>query len=182
MIQNTFAAFFFFFRLQTQWSLLSSDLGHPSHSSKVSELREENMRLVTEREHFRKVLADREDDIKLIRKQWLREKKNEENKTGNIGSEDNAVPNSDLVRRLEALQIKYDCLKRDLQSLLDEKVDLIQERDAYKCKVHRLNHSMSALLKSGIFPLFTIYIHKYFKDRVGSSLAWVPCTLQRHIK
>ena len=62
------------------------------------------------------------------------------------------MPNSDIVRRLEALQIKYDCLKRDLQSLLDEKVDLIQERDAYKCKVHRLNHSMSALLKSGIFP------------------------------
>ena len=46
------------------------------------------------------------------------------------------------------MQIKYDCLKRDLQSLLDEKVDLVQERDAYKCKVHRLNHSMTALLKS----------------------------------
>ena len=63
---------FSFFRLQTQWSLLSSDLGGPSHvslfnSSKVSELREENKRLVTEREHLRKVLADREDDIKLIR-------------------------------------------------------------------------------------------------------------------
>ena len=35
-----------------------------------------------------------------------------------------------------------------LQSLLDEKEDLVQERDAYKCKVHRLNHAMSALLKS----------------------------------
>ena len=54
-----------------------------------------------------------------------------------------------IVKRLESLQIKYDCLKRDLQSLLDEKVDLITERDAYKCKVHRLNHSMAALLKSG---------------------------------
>merc|ERR1712223_386358 len=47
-------------RLQTQWSLLSSDLGGPSNvslfnSSKVSELREENKRLVTEREHLRKV-------------------------------------------------------------------------------------------------------------------------------
>ena len=145
-------------RLQAQWSLLSSDLGGPSHvslfnSSKLSELREENKRLVTEREHLRKVLADREDDIKLIRKQWMKEKRHEENKTENVCHEDNitAVPNSDLVRRLEALQIKYDCLKRDLQSLLDEKVDLIQERDAYKCKVHRLNHSMSALLKSGMY-------------------------------
>ena len=52
------------------------------------------------------------------------------NKTENVCHEqDNiTVPNSDLVRRLEALQIKYDCLKLDLQSLLDEKVDLIQER------------------------------------------------------
>ena len=31
---------------------------------------------------------------------------------------------------------------------MDEREDLVQERDAYKCKVHRLNHSMSALLKS----------------------------------
>jgi len=141
-------------RLQTQWSLLSSDLGGPSHvslfnSSKVSELREENKRLVTEREHLRKVLADREDDIKLIRKQWLKEKKNEEkNRTENGSNEENNILNSEIVLRLEGLQMKYDCLKRDLQSLLDEKVDLIQERDAYKCKVHRLNHSMSALLKS----------------------------------
>ena len=64
-------------------------MGGPSHvslfnSSKVSELREENKRLVTEREHLRKVLADREDDIKLIRKQWLKEKKNEANKTESI--------------------------------------------------------------------------------------------------
>merc|ERR1712088_983030 len=40
-------------RLQTQWSLLSSDLGEPSHvslfnnsSQKIAELREENKRLV----------------------------------------------------------------------------------------------------------------------------------------
>jgi hypothetical protein len=32
--------------------------------------------------------------------------------------------------------------------MLDEKEDLIQERDAYKCKVHRLNHSMAALVSA----------------------------------
>ena len=159
-LQHRIFKFLAYFRLQTQWSLLSSDLGGPSHvslfnSSKVSELREENKRLVTEREHLRKVLADREDDIKLIRKQWLKEKKNEEkNKTENGSNEENNVLNSEIVLRLEGLQMKYDCLKRDLQSLLDEKVDLIQERDAYKCKVHRLNHSMSALLKSGIVSTY----------------------------
>ena len=134
-------------RLQTQWSLLSSDLGGPSHvslfnNSKVSELREENKRLINEREHLRKVLTDREDDIKLIRKQWLKEKKSDNQ------DDQEKVAHTEMVLRLESLQIKYDCLKRDLQSLLDEKVDLVQERDAYKSKVHRLNHSMTALLKS----------------------------------
>ena len=68
-------------RLQTQWSLLSSDLGGPSNVSifnnsnqKIAELRDENKRLVTEREHLRKILNDRDEDIKLIRKQWLKEK------------------------------------------------------------------------------------------------------------
>jgi hypothetical protein len=139
-------------RLQTQWSLLSSDLGGPSHlslfrdsasNSKISELREENKRLVTEREHLRKVLSDREDDIKLIRRQWLRAK-NDTN--GHVAIDQKSF--SDIIKRLETLQIKYGNLKRDFQSLLDEKVDLIQERDAYKCKVHRLNHSLAALLKS----------------------------------
>merc|ERR1712203_55387 len=52
-------------RLQTQWSLLSSDLGGPSNFSifnnsnqKIAELRDENKRLVTEREHLRKILND----------------------------------------------------------------------------------------------------------------------------
>ena len=124
--------------------LNTKSIDSKNFSQKIAELREENKRLVTEREHLRKILSDREDDIKLIRKQWIKEKKQhpETNEKQNIIDED-------IVKRLEALQIKYECLKRDLQSLLDEKVDLIQERDAYKCKVHRLNHSMAALLKSG---------------------------------
>ena len=101
-------------------------------------------------------MADREDDIKLIRKQWLKEKKHENNslQVQTLENSENQVQNVEVVRRLEILQIKYDCLKRDMLSLLDEKVDLVQERDAYKCKVHRLNHSMSALLKSGKMCLF----------------------------
>lgn len=35
----------------------------------------------------------------------------------------------------------------DLQAVLDEKEELVTERDAYKCKVHRLNHELNALLK-----------------------------------
>jgi hypothetical protein len=35
----------------------------------------------------------------------------------------------------------------DLQAVLDEKEELVTERDAYKCKVHRLNHELNILLK-----------------------------------
>lgn len=35
----------------------------------------------------------------------------------------------------------------DLQAVLDEKEELVTERDAYKCKVHRLNHELNSLLK-----------------------------------
>ena len=152
-------------RLQAQWSLLSADLGGQSQVSlfnnsnqKIAELREENKRLVTEREHLRKILSDREEDIKLIRKQWLKEKHQHlEQKS----DEKESVVDEQFVRRLESLQIKYDFLKRDLQSLLDEKVDLVHERDAYKCKVHRLNHSMAALLKSGKLNLISrIFVKK----------------------
>ena len=49
--------------------------------------------------------------------------------------------------------------------MLDEKEDLVQERDAYKCKVHRLNHSMAALLKSNTYKLvpatFKSYVYSY---------------------
>ena len=53
-----------------------------------------------------------------------------------------------MIGKLEGLSIKCSRLKMDLRSLLDEKEDLVQERDAYKCKLHRLNHSMSTLLKN----------------------------------
>jgi len=35
----------------------------------------------------------------------------------------------------------------DLQTVMDEKEELVTERDAYKCKVHRLNHELNAVLK-----------------------------------
>ena len=61
---------------------------------------------------------------------------------------DNEKKKIELISRMETLQVKYSGLRHDLRSLLDEREDLVQERDAYKCKVHRLNHAMSALLKS----------------------------------
>ena len=119
-------------------------------------------------------LNDREEDIELIRKQWLKEKHQHlEQKS----DEKESVVDEQFVRRLESLQIKYDFLKRDLQSLLDEKVDLVHERDAYKCKVHRLNHSMAALLKSGKLNLISrIFVKKVNYLIILLIFRWVQTT------
>lgn len=53
----------------------------------------------------------------------------------------------ELVKQLEAINNAKQKLEIDLQSILDEKEELLTERDAYKCKVHRLNHELSTLLK-----------------------------------
>lgn len=38
-------------------------------------------------------------------------------------------------------------MKYDFRILLDEKEEVIVDRDAYKCKVHRLNHELTVALK-----------------------------------
>jgi hypothetical protein len=43
-------------------------------------------------------------------------------------------------------------MQNDLKSMLDEKEDLINERDAYKCKLHRLNHELMVALSKNKTP------------------------------
>lgn len=38
-------------------------------------------------------------------------------------------------------------MKYDFRILLDEKEEVVMDRDAYKCKVHRLNHELNVALK-----------------------------------
>ena len=57
---------------------------------------------------------------------------------------------------METFGAKYTQLQSDLQVLLDEKEELITERDAYKCKVHRLNHELNALLKGDVNKVIDI--------------------------
>jgi hypothetical protein len=52
--------------------------------------------------------------------------------------------------------------------MLDEKEDLIQERDAYKCKVHRLNHSMAALVSTLLnFFALPLTLRKNKRERLS---------------
>lgn len=54
----------------------------------------------------------------------------------------------ELVQEVEEARAQLKELRSDLQALLDEKEELITERDAYRCKVHRLNHELAMALKA----------------------------------
>ncbi|XP_076239169.1 coiled-coil domain-containing protein 149-like [Calliopsis andreniformis] len=54
----------------------------------------------------------------------------------------------EMIEQLEKLNIKCTQLQTDLQTVLDEKHELEMERDAFKCKAHRLNHELSKALNA----------------------------------
>lgn len=49
---------------------------------------------------------------------------------------------------IKAMFFQYTQAKTDLQMVLDEKHELEMERDAFKCKAHRLNHELSKALNA----------------------------------
>ncbi|XP_014250960.1 coiled-coil domain-containing protein 149 isoform X2 [Cimex lectularius] len=86
----------------------------------------------------------------------------------------------ELIQELEESKLRTRELASDLQALIDEKEELVTERDAYRCKVHRLNHEISILLKSKI-PMdidALIVENKYLKERFDQSLAEKEMTQQ----
>ncbi|XP_076296327.1 coiled-coil domain-containing protein 149-like [Lasioglossum baleicum] len=54
----------------------------------------------------------------------------------------------EMIEQLEKLNVKCTQLQTDLQTVLDEKHELEMERDAFKCKAHRLNHELSKALNA----------------------------------
>ncbi|XP_015430651.1 PREDICTED: coiled-coil domain-containing protein 149 [Dufourea novaeangliae] len=54
----------------------------------------------------------------------------------------------EMLEQLEKLNFKCNQLQTDLQTVLDEKHELEMERDAFKCKAHRLNHELSKALSA----------------------------------
>ena len=88
-------------------------------SNHFTEIREENKRILSERETLRRTLADREEDVRLLRSQLQREKLS---KAASVETERSlaewSVPEKntdDLVKQVEKLQIKCASLKQDLQ-------------------------------------------------------------------
>lgn len=55
-----------------------------------------------------------------------------------------------LILIVVSFRSNFQCsqLHINLQALVDEREELLQERDTYKFKVHRLNYEISGLLKA----------------------------------
>lgn len=153
---------------------VESGLGSTSTvATMVSETREKNIALNTEVEALRQRVDELQGDVRVLRdKLAIRVKCGE--RAGSIvselsdGGDFSKKEKSELIAQLEILKKKASnrcralCskmfyvrfvsfqntqMKYDFRILLDEKEEVVMDRDAYKCKVHRLNHELNVALK-----------------------------------
>jgi hypothetical protein len=120
----------------------------------LNQTREKNLALQTETETLRQKLHELQGDIKLLRSRNLemtkllkaKEAKSKHQDSDELQKQWNEEK-SKLIDQLEGLKKKNAQLQFDFRSLLDEKEEIVTERDAFKCKAHRLNHELSVTLK-----------------------------------
>ncbi|KAI4495037.1 hypothetical protein M0804_001238 [Polistes exclamans] len=110
----------------------------------LSKSREHNKCLMLQVEILKQKLRDVQGDIKI-----LRTNNNRSNKEQQETQYTSAIhQKEEMIEQLEKLNIKCSQLQIDLQTVLDEKYELEMERDAFKCKAHRLNHELSKALNA----------------------------------
>lgn len=133
----------------------------------LGETTEQNKALKIEVQDLRQKLRDAHGDIKALRISLGQQR------SGTNVGESQAFPShqrEQLVQQLETLSLKCTQMGTDLQAVLDEKEELVTERDAYKCKVHRLNHELKVLLKGDNKRLVDIDAlimeNRYLKERL----------------
>ncbi|XP_077294274.1 coiled-coil domain-containing protein 149-B isoform X1 [Arctopsyche grandis] len=97
-------------------------------------------------ESLKHKLEEAEEDIKALRKQTSSPQKLQDKAFGLNTISALNFEREELVQQLEMSNKKIEQTQADLKSMLDEKEDLINERDAYKCKLHRLNHQLMIAL------------------------------------
>jgi cell division septum initiation protein DivIVA len=149
----------------------SSTLGYLLNQS-----REKNMALQTETEALRQKLNELQGDIKLLRNKNVEMSKVIKSKAASKDLENDEAlkawneEKSKLIDQLEGLKKKNAHLQFDFRSLLDEKEEIVNERDAYKCKAHRLNHELNVALKSdGMIDFDSLILeNKFLHDRIDN--------------
>ncbi|XP_014216461.1 coiled-coil domain-containing protein 149 [Copidosoma floridanum] len=105
------------------------------------ETQEQNKCLRLQVDTMRQKLKEAQEDIKALRSKKIQ----------NLKLNDTTVAlhqREEMIEQLEKLNVKCRQLKLDLKSVLDEKQEIEMERDAFKCKAHRLNHELSQALSA----------------------------------
>lgn len=119
----------------------------------LHETRELNLKLHTEVEALKQRLHEIQGDMELLRKREANSKSRLqamvcENAAHNKEELQWKRDRANFICHLENLKKKNAQLAFDLKGIIDEKEELMTERDAYKCKAHRLNHELLVALKA----------------------------------
>ncbi|KAH8417867.1 hypothetical protein KR222_007412, partial [Zaprionus bogoriensis] len=124
-----------------------------SLAAMLHETRELNLKLNTEVEALRQRLGELQGDMKLLRESEANSKSRlqalvSENAAHNKEELQWKRDRANFICHLENLKKRNAQLAYDLKAIIDEKEELTTERDAYKCKAHRLNHELLVALKA----------------------------------
>ncbi|XP_011208174.2 uncharacterized protein C149b isoform X1 [Bactrocera dorsalis] len=168
---------------------VSIDGNKSSVASILHETRERNIKLTTEVESLKQKLSELRGDIELLRsssKEGNCEKTQMDmaDDTNNSEALQWKKERSSFICHLENLKKKNLQLAFDLKTLIDEKEDIISERDAYKCKAHRLNHALlNALNANKAHPQFLdidgiLLENKYLHERLKNFESELDITKQ----
>ncbi|EDV93191.1 coiled-coil domain-containing protein 149 [Drosophila grimshawi] len=119
----------------------------------LHETRELNLKLSTEVEGLKQRLGELQGDMELLREREANSKSRlqalvSENAAHNKEELQWKRERADFICHLENLKKRNTQLAFDLKAIIDEKEELMTERDAYKCKAHRLNHELLVALKA----------------------------------
>jgi chromosome segregation ATPase len=142
----------------------------------LNESRGRNMTLQTEVEALRQKVTDLQGDIKCLRQKTVEpnDVRPRTRKKSSDPVDESAAEKSNLIAQMEAIKKKNAQLQYDFRSLLDEKEEVVTERDAYKCKAHRLNHELNIVLQGDKNQAKFIDIdalileNKYLQERIGN--------------
>lgn len=171
-----------------------SDLGFEGSSSTLGFLlnqsREKNMALQTETETLRQKLHELQGDIKLLRNKNVEMTKlvKVKHAASDSGNDEKLKAWNDekskLIDQLEGLKKKNAQLQFDFRSFLDEKEEIVNERDVFKCKVHRLNHELTVALKGkGSVDIDALIMeNKFLHERVDNLQKELDHSKQSHDK
>ncbi|KAG6448861.1 hypothetical protein O3G_MSEX005724 [Manduca sexta] len=115
----------------------------------LAKTRDQNNMLKLEVEMLQNKLEEATGDITALRKQLHKKEYIDDFNGSKKSSNMFTCSNKDyeqLVQDLEKIKKKYQQIQLDYRATLDEKEELVSDRDYYKNKVQRLNHQISYIL------------------------------------